>query len=872
LLVALAAVALLVVPATAAATPLGTLVGQGCIAQDNSTGCATTQNGLASTSAVAVSPDGKSAYVVSGANGAIVRFDRDSETGALTARGCIADVPDDLGCGASAKGLGGARDLAISPDGKSVYVVSQGRSAIVRFDRDTSTGALTPRGCIADPNDFPSCGVTERGLLAAEGVAVSPDGRSVYVTSQLDSAVVRFERDTTTGALTPRGCIDKPGDAAGCGVTQKGLKTTIGIQVSPDGKSVYATGAGDDAIVSFARDTTTGALTGQGCIADVGDTVGCGTTQRGLDGPGELAISPDGRSVYVASSADAVVRFDRNTETGALSGAGCIADVGDAAGCGKTQQGLDFADSVTVSPDGRSVYATGGSDDAVARFDRDPASGALTGQGCIADVGDPAGCGTTQQGLDNADGVAVSPDGRSLYAVAANDKAVTSFGRVSASSDPTSILVPGSGTMGHADPYPATIEVSGMETKLADVNVVINGLTHTRPSDVDMLVEGPNGKQVLVMSDAGGDPVTDVHLVFDDDTLGVIPMGGVIGGDRYEPTNWETGFDFDPTSYCNPGPQGDNVQTNCLTHLFRGIDPNGTWKLWILDDTSGDSGQIAGGGALDFQADSTAPDTTITSGPAGTTSDRNPSFGFTASEGGATFECRLDGGAFAPCTSPQSYANLPDGAHTFQVRASDDLANVDATPAERTFTIDTTVPAPSGGGGGGGPGPTGPGPTGPGPTGPGPTGPGSAATGPTAGNDVLNGTAKGETICGLAGNDTINGLGGNDKLFGDACNKKSRVFGAAASKDGNDTLNGGDGNDKLYGAGGNDKLYGGAGNDVLDGGKGVNKYSGGAGNDTINARNGKKETVDCGSGKKDKATVDKKDKVKGCESVKRARR
>ena len=52
----------------------------------------------------------------------------------------------------------------------------------------------------------------------------------------------------------------------------------------------------------------------------------------------------------------------------------------------------------------------------------------------------------------------------------------------------------------------------------------------------------------------------------------------------------------------------------------------------------------------------------------------------------------------------------------------------------------------------------------------------------------------------------------------------------------------------------------------------MNRYSGGAGNDTINARNGQKETVDCGAGKKDKATVDKRDRVKGCERVQRVRK
>lgn len=78
-------------------------------------------------------------------------------------------------------------------------------------------------------------------------------------------------------------------------------------------------------------------------------------------------------------------------------------------------------------------------------------------------------------------------------------------------------------------------------------------------------------------------------------------------------------------------------------------------------------------------------------------------------------------------------------------------------------------------------------------------------------------------------------------------------------------LGGGNGNDALHGAGGK-------GNDKLTGGKDVNKYKGGAGNDVLNAWNGKKETVDCGRGKKDQATVDRADKVKGCERVARARR
>ncbi|MEA2374133.1 MAG: hypothetical protein QOD53_596 [Thermoleophilaceae bacterium] len=148
---------------------------------------------------------------------------------------------------------------------------------------------------------------------------------------------------------------------------------------------------------------------------------------------------------------------------------------------------------------------------------------------------------------------------------------------------------------------------------------------------------------------------------------------------------------------------------------------------------------------------------------------------------------------------------------------------------------------------------------------------------PTNGNDVVNGSAGPDLICGLLGNDTLNGLAGDDTLFGDACNVKARLFGAAVKPPTKDKLNGGDGDDVLYGAAGNDtlkgnagkdKLFGGRGNDRLDGGKGKDVLSGGAGKDTINAKDGARDSVNCGSGKHDKVRADKKDKLKGCESKK----
>jgi RHS repeat-associated protein len=88
------------------------------------------------------------------------------------------------------------------------------------------------------------------------------------------------------------------------------------------------------------------------------------------------------------------------------------------------------------------------------------------------------------------------------------------------------------------------------------------------------------------------------------------------------------------------------------------------------------------------------PNTTINSGPSGETGAK-VTFTFQSSEAGSGFECSMDGGAYASCPSPKEYAGLADGSHTFKVRAADIAGNQDATPAERTFTVnqapDTTI-------------------------------------------------------------------------------------------------------------------------------------------------------------------------------------
>jgi DNA-directed RNA polymerase specialized sigma24 family protein len=81
-----------------------------------------------------------------------------------------------------------------------------------------------------------------------------------------------------------------------------------------------------------------------------------------------------------------------------------------------------------------------------------------------------------------------------------------------------------------------------------------------------------------------------------------------------------------------------------------------------------------------WKVDTDAPNTTITAGPKASTKSKSATFSFSASESGATFECRLDGGTWQACSSPRTYSGLHKGSHVFRVRAVDEAGNRDATP------------------------------------------------------------------------------------------------------------------------------------------------------------------------------------------------
>jgi hypothetical protein len=97
--------------------------------------------------------------------------------------------------------------------------------------------------------------------------------------------------------------------------------------------------------------------------------------------------------------------------------------------------------------------------------------------------------------------------------------------------------------------------------------------------------------------------------------------------------------------------------------------------------------------ALQGGASASVTNTRIASGPSGTVATDSVTFTFASPEGGG-FQCRLDGSEWNTCDSPQSYEELADGPHVFEVRALNKAGHPDPTPSARRFTVETVEPEP----------------------------------------------------------------------------------------------------------------------------------------------------------------------------------
>jgi DNA-binding beta-propeller fold protein YncE len=315
-------------PATGA---LNELAGEaGCLDAEGLEGC-TRWRSIWDDGAIAAAPDGRHLYVgARGLDGSaaarVAMLYVDPTTGGVR-------PPDPAGCpGAQQKPEQSSQCaprvdpfvITLAPDGRHLYTGGQA------YSRDPVTGLLTPvagrRGCysVPDPSDpeppADTCMSLRPFSNSVETLATSPDGRNVYIGDGA-GAVGGFTRERATGRLTPirslGGCA-RFGAGAGCS-NARALDGARPIAIAPDARTIYAAAYQSDSIVVLNRDRRTGALwqiAGRnGCVAGgnrrQNQTLTC-AAGRALKFPWTLALSPDGRNLYVLSD-DGIAVFSRRT-------------------------------------------------------------------------------------------------------------------------------------------------------------------------------------------------------------------------------------------------------------------------------------------------------------------------------------------------------------------------------------------------------------------------------------------------------------------------------------------------------------------------------------------------------------------------------
>jgi 6-phosphogluconolactonase (cycloisomerase 2 family) len=290
------------------------------------------------------------------------------------------------------------------------------------------------------------------------------------------------------------------GDSAG----RRGVRWTVTLVAGLAAFTATAAGAGAKAGKLTYRDcVTTETASGPvpagtgACIAE-GPGLSTNGTLSGLDNPESVAVSPNGRSLYAVSRlSDSLVRYKRDRDTGKLDYQSCV--TGDTqitiAGCetvsseatsGGSGSGLDGPESVSVAPDGKSVYVTSRFDDSVFAFSRKP-NGSVTPVGCVSgDTNTTGACTTIPKATAGGDNsglndpklkeVAISSDGEWLYAAGDLDDSVATFSR-----DPSTSALSYQGCItGEAETGPVGTNACATTTEQLGLNGQYSGLDGPR--------------------------------------------------------------------------------------------------------------------------------------------------------------------------------------------------------------------------------------------------------------------------------------------------------------------------------------------------------------------------------------------------------
>ncbi|MFJ5509544.1 beta-propeller fold lactonase family protein [Pectobacterium jejuense] len=283
-------------------------------------------SGLGTLTAAARTTDGLALYV-SDDKGAIALFQRDANSGELTYVRTFA----------AAEGVTGISQLQVSAEGNSVYALRADGNAIVWFSRDAN-GELTHKATIASDYD-----IDNGNLNNIKGIALSDDGKNLYLINSYSDQLAYFSRDTATGALT---YVEALG-----GSMWSEPYLWAPTSILSRGNLLFVTTAINDTstVIVYQRDDS-GKLTPLGHVRDFTDATGNTVQLSGLE---QITVSADGRSIFVAN-AEHIDAFSLDTATGTFTHLARIAAEG-------------TVSDIALSADARVLYVTQ-SDGALVRY------------------------------------------------------------------------------------------------------------------------------------------------------------------------------------------------------------------------------------------------------------------------------------------------------------------------------------------------------------------------------------------------------------------------------------------------------------------------------------------------------------------------
>lgn len=255
---------------------------------------------------------------------------------------------------------------------------------------------------------------------------------------------------------------------------------------------------------------------------------------------------------------------------------------------------------------------------------------------------------------------------------------------------PAEVRLPHDSDTGTAAPYPWRKAVARGPSTVREVRVGLMGVQHKYAPDLDVLLVGPRGQKVMLMSDVCGSAFVEADFLFDDDAPGPVPAGDCSGSIAARPTNASIEHGpGDPTADTFPGGPPGPYPTRPLS-VFDGTNPNGTWRILVTDDRPATDGGFIEKVRLYLDL---RPDTKITQRPKKKTTKRRAHFEYRTILGpNVRRQCKLDQRPWRPCAAGGiTYKNLRPGRHVFRVRgliAKPGAAVVaDLTPAKYVWRV-----------------------------------------------------------------------------------------------------------------------------------------------------------------------------------------